>query len=140
MELTIIIIIISSTSLAFLIFNLWYLYENFDYICEYNNKYKNLVYVKGPNLIYEKFNFNDSLQISENKFRCKEIDGKFYSFSKRGFRSNDSSFLNLSWDNLKDCIYRTFNDDVFIIYDACMLNSESKDCKLLNKLLENGHL
>lgn len=140
MEFNIIIIILSTSALMFMLYQLWFFYENYDYIVEFNRTYRHLEYVRGPNLLYNDttiYDPNNSVNMDE-RFRCKYKNGKYFSVSKKGFISEDSNSLTLSWSDLKECIYYTFSNNVVIVYDACTLDPESDDCKLLKELLKNN--
>ncbi|AAC97666.1 ORF MSV132 putative Amsacta moorei entomopoxvirus G4R homolog (vaccinia A28L), similar to SW:P29816 [Melanoplus sanguinipes entomopoxvirus] len=133
-------IILITSALCFIIFQLWYYYENYDYIIKYNDAYGNLEYSQSANINYQDstvYDPNDTEYDVNKKWRCALNNSIYYPVSEFGFMSTDSTKIGLTYTYLNDCLLNLFDTQVKIIYNPCSVSNTSNDCVLLNNLL-NG--
>lgn len=138
--LQIIILILVISSLCFLLFQLWYYYENYNYIQEFNNTYKKLEYSTSPNISYVDKSVkdpNDDKINQEDKFRCVLTDGLWYGIFNKGFISDVSTSIQGGFKTKIDCEDFVFSRSIYVIYNPCVV-PESYDCKLLKDLMEES--
>ena len=134
------VIVISVSCFCFLLFQLWFFIENQEYIYLFNEKYSKLEYVASPNMYFidkNVFDPNDSETDVNKKFRCgySNTNHLYYGFSEDGFISKNSSYIDLTWTNLTDCISDIFKTNTIIIYNPCINSETSTDCIMLKQLM-----
>lgn len=131
------IIIICVCSFCFLLFQLWYVFENYEYIKDYILNYKHLQFAQNPNLkfidktIYDP---NEDEKDKDSKFRCVSDDNKTYYFvNKNGFSGNDNGVS--TWDNIDNCLLIGFGSLPIINIKTPTQGSELYNLlqKLMNK-------
>ncbi|CCU55473.1 IMV MP/virus entry (Cop-A28L) [Adoxophyes honmai entomopoxvirus 'L'] len=135
----VIVIILITASLCFLIFQLWYYAENYEYVLRYNDSYSNLQYAKSTNINFDDltvYDPNDNIFNVEEKWRCASSNNIFYAVSKFGFLSTESTGIHLTYNNYRDCILDLFSRIIKIIYNPCVVETSS-DCVLLKLLISN---
>ncbi|NP_064968.2 viral replication protein A28-like [Betaentomopoxvirus amoorei] len=136
----ILVVILITTALSFLVFQLWYYAENYEYILRYNDTYSNLQFARSANINFDDltvFDPNDNVFNVEEKWRCASTNNNiFYAVSTFGFLSTESTGINLTYTNSRDCIIDLFSRIIKIVYDPCTVET-SNDCRLLRLLMAN---
>ncbi|CCU56096.1 IMV MP/virus entry (Cop-A28L) [Choristoneura rosaceana entomopoxvirus 'L'] len=135
----ILVIILITSALCFLIFQLWYYAENYEYILRYNDTYSNLEFTKSANINFDDLTIydpNDNIFNVEEKWRCATNNNIFYALSTFGFLSTESTGIHLTYSNSRDCIIDLFSKIIKIVYDPCTVET-SADCTLLRLLMRN---
>jgi len=131
------ITILSTCALAFSIFQLWYYYENYDYIISYNNMFRNLQFSRTANNNFKDstvYDPNDNVFDEPKKWRCSQNNGLYYAISSYGFMSDNNFEITRTYIHETDCIIEMFNTRIPIVYNPCIV-LDSNDCILLNTLL-----
>ncbi|CCU56418.1 IMV MP/virus entry (Cop-A28L) [Mythimna separata entomopoxvirus 'L'] len=135
----IIAIVIITSALCFLIFQLWYYGENYEYILRYNDTYSNLEYTRSANINFDDLTIydpNDNIFNVREKWRCALNNNTYYAISDFGFLSTESTGINLTFTNYRDCIIDLFSRVIKVIYNPCTIPTSS-DCTLLRLLMNN---
>lgn len=131
-------IILITSVVCFLLFQLWFYIENYSYILDFNEIYKKLEFTNTSNINFTDISIydpNDSVFDVDYKWRCVLYDSKYYPISRYGFMSVDNVSKGKSFNYLKDCIIDMFDTRIPIIYNPCKIETSS-DCILLNNLLK----
>lgn len=134
-------IILITSVICFLLFQLWFYIENFAYILDFNKIYKQLEFTNTSNINFTDtsiYDPNDNVFDVDYKWRCVLHNSKYYAISRYGFMSTDNVSIGKSFDYLKDCIINMFDTRIFIIYNPCIIE-DSSDCILLNNLLQQNN-
>lgn len=132
-------IILITSVICFLLFQLWFYIENYAYILDFNEIYKKLEFTNSSNINFTDISIydpNDNAFDVNYKWRCAlyDNDNKYYPVSKYGFMSTDNTSKGKKYNYLKDCIIDMFNTRIPIIYNPCG-TSMVIDCAILNILL-----
>jgi hypothetical protein len=131
-------IILITSVVCFLLFQLWFYIENYSYILDFNEIYKKLEFTNTSNINFTDISVydpNDNVFDVDYKWRCVLYNSKYYPISRYGFMSIDNVSKGKSFDYLKDCIIDMFDTRIPIIYNPCVIETSS-DCILLNNLLK----
>ena len=118
---------------CFILFQIYEFFINIDNIKNFNSNYFNLQFGSGNfvNIDTTVIDPNDFELNVKNKFRCELYDNLFVIISIKGFLSNNKLNLNLFFIDEGNCINSLFNLNNYILYDACQIDSNSKDCKFI---------
>lgn len=148
------ILLIVIVSFTFILFQIWYLYENKEYIYDYVDKYSNFKYIANPSISFidkTVYDINENITDEEKKMRCvmyyqehwndsDTIDQVYIAVQENGFISTNSSTADLIFNNYYECIKYIFSNSIFIIYDPCNgTNPVTNDCNFLKLLLTHSY-
>lgn len=138
LQIVILILVVSGS--CFLMFQLWYYYENYEYIVEFNKTYRRLEYSSSPNISYVDKSVrdpNDNEFKTEEKSRCVLYNGSWFGIFGGGFIGDDSTSIGKGFNDKIDCIDNIFDIKIPIVYNPCIMKNDN-DCKLLKKLMEDS--
>lgn len=130
MDYKFLMIIISVVCICYLVFQFIEYIQNYDYISDYVDKYKNYEYSVSPYYTYidvSLFDPNDYIYNKNDKWRCYLYNNNYYGLSSKGMVLKDNNFG--IWNNLNDCIYFIFGNKYLNYIDPC-INQTNNFCQI----------
>ncbi|AAT99851.1 putative IMV entry/fusion membrane protein 3 [Diachasmimorpha longicaudata entomopoxvirus] len=123
-----VILVIFIITLCFSLFQFYEFYKNYDYILEFNDRYKKYEYVTTPgfNFIDKSiFDPNDEAKTKEEKWRCIQSDKVWSGISSRGF-VNDGGHI-AQWSNRETCLNYIFSHEILNYTNPCKTDGKQSD-------------
>jgi hypothetical protein len=79
---------------------------------------------------------NDTIFNADRKWRCVVHNSRYIQVSSLGYSSKSTHILDKDFQNLSTCLYDLFKTKVFVVYNPCIIISESApECKNIPLLL-----
>ncbi|ABQ43748.1 viral replication A28-like protein [Tanapox virus] len=132
------LIVVATVAICLIVIQVYYIYENYDNIKEFNSTHSLLEYSKTINVfsldrrIYDP---NDHVHDVKQKWRCVNYDNNYVSVSIFGFKSDSGKNIK-NFSTIDDCIDYTFSKSTHSnIFNPCINEDKSKDCIFLKSVL-----
>ncbi|QQG31605.1 hypothetical protein [Swinepox virus] len=140
--ITIFFIILATVAISIIIFQVYYIYQNYDNIKEFNEMHIPLEYSKTINVLSLDRSVedpNDYIYDPKQKWRCVKFDNDYVSVSRFGYKSNNGIIRR--FNTINNCVDYTFSESTHSdIINPCISpnTSKSKECIFLKSILLNG--
>ncbi|ADT91145.1 MV entry-fusion complex protein [Cotia virus SPAn232] len=137
--LTVFIIIITTVAICMIMFQGYYIYNNYENIKEFNALHSSLEYTNTLNTLSidrTVIDPNDDVYDVKQKWRCVKFNNDYVSISAFGFKSDGKKIRK--FNNIDDCIYYTFSiSNNTNIINPCIYPNDpkSKECIFLKSAL-----
>lgn len=136
MSLEFIFMIIFICCFCFIIFQLYELFLNYDYIVKFNDKYKKYEYYGTPSYNYvdkSKYDPNDNETNVDNKWRCyfEVTNSKWYGVSSLGLILENKAFGE--WNEKNDCRNYIFSNFFLNYNNPCNESENNFYCEIYKK-------
>lgn len=109
-----------------MIFQLYEVYLNYDYIVKFNNKYKKYEYFGSPSYTYVDKSFydpNDNETNVDKKWRCVYNNNKWYGLSILGLILQNEKYGE--WDEKTECRNYIFNNFFLNYNNPCSAEDDT---------------
>ncbi|APG58336.1 envelope protein A28-like protein [BeAn 58058 virus] len=137
--LTVFFIIVATVAICMIMFQGYYIYQNYENIKEFNSMHSSLEYTKTLNTLSIDRTVtdpNDDIYDVKQKWRCVKFIDAFVSISAFGFKSDGKKIRKFT--NIEDCIYYTFSiSNNTNMFNPCIYPNDpkSKECIFLKFIL-----
>lgn len=136
MSFNLILIVFVVCCFSFIIFQIYEFVQNYDYIQNFNNKYKKYEFSATPSYNYVDKSYydpNDSETNINKKWTCKLYGGSWYAVSK-DYGLVIENGIYKSWSTELECINYIFSDFYLNYNNPCNISTNNSYCNIFNSL------
>lgn len=136
MPFNLILIVFVVCCFAFIIFQIYEFVQNYDYIQNFNTRYKKYEFSATPSYNYVDKSYydpNDSETNINKKWTCKISGSSWYAIAK-DYGMIIENGIYKSWPTELECITYIFSDFYLNYNNPCSISSDNTYCKIFNSL------
>lgn len=138
MELKLLFIIISIVSFCFIVFQLYEFICNYEFIIDFNEKYKNYEFTSSPSYTYTDYSIfdpNDFANNTSQKWKCVQYyNNSYYALSEKGIIIKNGE-LNRFNDEMT-CIDYIFSKTILNYQNPCVFDESGSLCTFLKNNMD----
>ena len=136
MSFNLILIVFVVCCFSFIIFQIYEFVQNYDYIQNFNIKYKKYEFSATPSYNYVDKSYydpNDSETNVNKKWRCKLSEALWYGVSKEYGLVIENGIYK-SWSTELECINYIFSDFYLNYNNPCNISTNNTYCNIFNSI------